>query len=647
MGLPIILAGIGDFARLSTYPLPGGDGGTHSWYRPHVASDGFWIIYNANGPTGNWRDDLYWCPVDFDSPDHPEAVYHTSVTAANIATLPIEEGRVNIPVTGLPYDGAKYMLRVFRYVDNVLIGMSNRESGWTYINEYPLSTNHYVDDFSGHFTSRWLDGGSYTGIGGAGVKRSRGVDPTHGSFLRHSPDYYFDVSWESDVETYYLGAWNIYTQKQKWSPDHDYSCEFKFRFNGAFPAEPGFGIALYNGEGNYCGIYCNDKVTGQLNITGNGHWKGVVNNIPYYLQLGVVHSIRLDYIAAENRVRFYFDGVLVHDYQNNYTKWFAPITIWTFYGLDPASNDNSLDYFSFVADSTAPYRTAGLPAGVTEVFHENYLAGANVKYGSEFAVYEPCAISAKKRDIWPQEFVHRDSFYVSWENFYSYSGAPIENFNYLSPVVNLPPGYSWGRIEMFAHQHAGHATMRLKNGLGSLFTNAEVAGNSTGFAPDNVDVFYIPYGEALVLPLDAVTETSLRVDVEGYYDGSLVSMVWDDEHNRWRFDYPSGLSHWLVTALPPATSATRDGDQITLTAWPGATIYYGWDAAPTTVYTGVLTIPSGAQELRYYSADAEYTEPVRTLALITSATEGTTRQGTNLSATDRLGNTLAGTPRGQ
>jgi hypothetical protein len=87
----------------------------------------------------------------------------------------------------------------------------------------------------------------------------------------------------------------------------------------------------------------------------------------------------------------------------------------------------------------------------------------------------------------------------------------------------------------------------------------------------------------------------------------------------------------------------REGDQITLEAWNGATIYYGWDEAPTAEYTGVLTIPEGATELRYYAADGAYEEEVQTL-LFSSVFD---RLGNPITHTDRNGNIITRAPRGQ
>lgn len=105
--------------------------------------------------------------------------------------------------------------------------------------------------------------------------------------------------------------------------------------------------------------------------------------------------------------------------------------------------------------------------------------------------------------------------------------------------------------------------------------------------------------------------------------------------------YTSGL-----LGLPVMSSATRNGNEITLlTPWEGATIYYGWDEAPTTEYTGVLTIPEGASELRYAAVDGSYTEEIQVMNLFSSTL--TDRLGNPLTHTDRNGNPLTRAPRGQ
>ena len=114
----------------------------------------------------------------------------------------------------------------------------------------------------------------------------------------------------------------------------------------------------------------------------------------------------------------------------------------------------------------------------------------------------------------------------------------------------------------------------------------------------------------------------------------------------WDMDtWPAGAKTIALGAGVPLSEAVRVGDQITITAWAGATIYADFDEDPTTEYTAALTIPEGAGALFYYATDGVYTESINTLSLILTTVFD--RSGNPITKTDRLGNIITRAPRGQ
>lgn len=140
---------------------------------------------------------------------------------------------------------------------------------------------------------------------------------------------------------------------------------------------------------------------------------------------------------------------------------------------------------------------------------------------------------------------------------------------------------------------------------------------------------YVPLTEHL---LDPLLTDSGEFDESGLYrssfvpymvDGVLAIDLWYNgisnptASEQAKVGYTSGSLGLSFTSI-----AVRDGDEITLTTWGGATLYYGWDEAPATEYTGVLTIPTGASELRYRALDGPYEEEVKTLSVSTGPIYG-------------------------
>lgn len=71
------------------------------------------------------------------------------------------------------------------------------------------------------------------------------------------------------------------------------------------------------------------------------------------------------------------------------------------------------------------------------------------------------------------------------------------------------------------------------------------------------------------------------------------------------------------------TLYSKDGDEVTLTTWTGATIYYGWvysDSQDTidTTYSTPLTIPENATGIQFYSFEGSYIESTRLQSFATS-----------------------------
>ena len=536
--------------------------------------DSFRVGYLQNDPPVGFRDLVYI--------RHSEGVESEDI--AFLYTV-ITDARPDgfITFNGLK-EGHPYFIRIYRYLGNDLIGVSNREHCFTFPKYWPVASSTYVEDYSHpeDFYSNWYNGNGYSCINyGAFAYPSWEIPGKftltgrpiwgEGLYLWYLPvdsplpnDAWRWVNAETGLAEWQNFPVSCFTSRNTWNlRDKDYEIEWTFSLDDR-SANPYWTIChcLYNGEGQYLGLYmygCQRSGPGAVEdppfawhwrLIGDGYVGQFFGGLPQPFVPGQEYHIKMQVV---NRIVSFSVNDVILVIPAPMMNFTGPVSLWAEYdfGANSTPIGSALPDFNNVVHVgplkvtvlTNPVQIAGFydwqNISLINRRQSGYPGFAMCAGQVEDYHFVPCCLTARTPD---------GQDYDVWMETYA-AGAEtyaLGAFGGRLPIIVQPSNGQPLLMRLWGRQKAGYLKIRLYNAdTEELIPENELPGNVVGFLPNNfrndllgsnildfgadkgggsdypsLDRLDSLYLCSTDIDISKVTATSFYMELDGYYDGT-------------------------------------------------------------------------------------------------------------------------------